>query len=154
MFENYQNLSTQYTPNNYQNGCVGNTNLQSVSPNKPFEVMDAAGNLIGYFWYYGNSVVLSFEISGEYVSGNDTYVDAADVLKDCMLTFTMYDNVRHNIVHQESKQARGSSVDFMLDAEISNKIKKGKYTAQLVASNSLGYNETLFGSDTCIFEVR
>lgn len=154
MFENYQNLSTQYTPNNYQNVYVGNTNLQSVSPNKPFEVVDVAGNLTGYFWYYGNSVVLSFEISGEYVSGSDTYVDAADVLKDCMLTLTMYDNIRHNIVHQESKQAQGSSVDFILDAEISNKIKRGKYTIQLVASNSLGYSETLFSQDTCTFEVR
>ena len=154
MFENYQNLSTQYTPNNYQTNCVGNPNLHSVSPNKPFEILDAAGNITGYFWYYGNSIVLSFDIVGEYVSGNGVYVDASQALSGCTLTMTMYDNIRHNIVHQESKCAEGNTVDFTLDAEISSRIRKGKYNVSLVASNNLGYNETLFGVDTCVFEVR
>lgn len=154
MFENYQNISTQYTPNNYQTNNMGNQSIQTSNPNKPYEVKDARGNLIGYFWYYGNSVVLTFDISGEYTSvSENVYVDVQDVLSGCTLTLTIYDN-RYNIIHQESVYPNSTSVDFVIDSQVSSKMLKGKYTMQLVASNGSGYNETLFGVDTCIFEVR
>jgi hypothetical protein len=42
-----------------------------------------------------------------------------------------------------------------INAEISNTIfNKGVYRLSLVASHPCGYCETLFGTDSCIFEVR
>ena len=127
--------------------------MQSFNPNKPFEVKDARGNLIGYFWYYGNSVVLSFDVVGEYVSGSDTYLNVDDVVAGCSMTLTIY-NSRHDIAYQKTVDAK-STVEFVISGQESTKLLKGKYTMQLVLSNfSVGYNETLFGSDTCIIEVR
>ena len=156
MFENYQNLDTRYVPNNrdmYR--CPTNEHIQTPLSNKPYEMLNDLGELVGYFWYYGNSVVLSFDIVGEYTSEqSNTYVDVLDVISNCSVTLTMYD-FRHNIVYQESKSnLDSSSVDFIIDATKSSKLLKGKYTIQLVLSNDMGYSETLFSVNDCILEVR
>ena len=105
MFENYQNLNTQYTPNNYQDvfgeNCE-NDSLQASSPNKPYEILDATGkNVVGYFWYQGNSVILSFDIFGEGTFDNDMFVDVSDILQECDATLTIYNDRKHNIVYQK-----------------------------------------------------
>ena len=158
MFENYQNINTQYTPNNYQDvfgGNGANDSLQPATPNKPFEVKDRFGNVTGYFWYYKDSVVLSFEIEGEYVAeGNDTYYDVDDVLSGCNATLTIYDTIRYNIIDQITLPA-SKCIDFTIAGELSEKMIKGKYNVSLIISNDdLNYRETVFGSGTCIFEVR
>ena len=161
MFESYQNLNPQYTPNNYQTCACTNKNIEKAVPNKPYEVYDQSGNLIGYFWYYGNSFVLTFDVVGEATFyENDSFVDVFDVLKDCNTTLTVYDNW-WNIVYQNTKESKeliktdsGCSISFEITEEISKTLLKGKYRMELVVSNKLGYNETIFANDTCIFEVR
>lgn len=155
MFENYQNLDTRYTPNNLNVYATQNDNLQNSVTNKPFELLDRFGNLLGYFWYYGNSVVLSFEISGEGVFEDSmSYVDVGDILSGCKLTLSIYDH-KYTIVHQETiDEVSGNCVDFVLDSSVSKKLLKGKYTMSLVASSLSGYNETLFSTNDCILEVR
>ena len=154
MFENYQNINTQYTPNNYQDNFGEsdlNNSIQTVSPNKPYEIKDKRGNLTGYFWYYGDSVNLSFDIIGEFTDENG-YVSVEDVVNGCKVMLTVYD-FRYNIVHQEAKDAQ-TTIDFLINAEVSKKLVRGKYTVSLVIANDVGYSETLFSTDTCTFEVR
>ena len=154
MFENYQNINTQYVPNNYQNSYGYNScndSMQTSTPNKPYEIKDQRGNITGYFWYQGDSVNLSFDIVGEFTD-DDNYIDVENVIVGCKVTLTIFD-FRYNIVHQESKQAM-KTVEFPIGNDISCKMPRGKYTISLVISNDTGYSETLFNTDTCTFEVR
>lgn len=68
MFLNYHNISDNYKPNNLI--CtfpVGKsyTKLDPVQASKPYEEYDSRGNLIGYFWHYGETLNLEFNIDGE-----------------------------------------------------------------------------------------
>lgn len=161
MFESYQNLNPQYTPNNYQTCGCPNKYIEKAVPNKPYEVYNQSGELIGYFWYYGNSFVLTFDLFGEetfYESGS--YVDVADIISSGKLTLTIYDN-NWNISYQKTVDGNtvnrldnGCTIDFIITNEISKTLLKGKYRMELVFSNTLGNCETLFANETCIFEVR
>ena len=74
MFTNYQNLSDYYIPNNLSKNIktpCSYSKLQSIEDSKPFELYNAKGELEGYTWYYGNKLVLDFDIDGEIrVEGN------------------------------------------------------------------------------------
>ena len=67
MFDNFTNINTTFTPNPFECKYPQSNQLdrciQTTSPNKPFEIKDASGKLTGYFWYYGNSVDLVFDIT-------------------------------------------------------------------------------------------
>jgi len=68
------------------------TQIIQNNPNKPYEVVDTRGVLIGYFWYYGNSVDLTWDIIGEttFEEGN-SYLDIIDSIKDKDILVTIYD---------------------------------------------------------------
>lgn len=154
MFENFQNIPTSYTPNNYQKQYpnIQDSNIEPVNPNKPYELKNIKGEIIGYFWYYGNSVNLTFDIEGVYTNGN-SYTEVADYLQNCTLTATIFD-LKWNIAHQEALTPIGNTATLSLNNEKSSKLVKGKYTIQLVATHPTGYNETIFGTNDCILEVR
>ena len=156
MFENFQNIPTSYTPNNYQQNYSQqeDTNISSINNNKPYEMRDIKGDLIGYFWYYGNSIDLVFDIEGEYTTPT-SYIDVADYLQNCTLIATIFD-FKWNIMYQEILSPKDNTAILSLNSEKSSKLIKGKYTIQLVATHPTGYNETLFAADpkNCILEVK
>ena len=68
MFLNYQNLADNYIPNNLINAFpyrTKETKLDPITASKPFEEYNAKGELIGYFWRYGETLNLEFNIEGE-----------------------------------------------------------------------------------------
>ena len=153
MFENFQNIPTSYTPNNYQNKITDNTSVQSVSPNKPYEIKNALGEVTGYFWYYGNSIDLVFDIQGEYTTPV-SYITVEDYLSQFSIVATLFD-FKWNIVHQQKLSLNGTQVTLSIDTELSSKLVKGKYRIQLVAINEEARcSETIFSADSCILEVR
>lgn len=82
MFVNYQTLDN-YTPNNLVCSFpVGKsyTKLAPVQASKPYEEYNAKGELIGYFWRYGDTLNLEFNIDGEITLESDAivYVDCND----------------------------------------------------------------------------
>lgn len=158
MFDNFQNIPADYTPNNFQTAQNTCSAIEPKNPNKPYEIKNITGELLGYFWYYGNSIDLTFDIydnSDEAAfTAESTYVTIQDYLQFCDLTVTLFDAYNWSIVHQEKLQAKGNVVTLHINAELSSKIVKGKYRIQLVASHPSGYNETIFSTDDCILEVR
>ena len=67
MFNSFSNIDSSYTPNNFSPkypSMSREEKIQSINPNKPYEVIGRDGILKGYFWYYGNSVDLTFDITG------------------------------------------------------------------------------------------
>ena len=131
-------------------------NVQN-NPNKPYEVVDARGVLTGYFWYYGNSVDLTWDIIGEVTTTQDNYVDVVDMIKYLIITATIYDWKMCKV--EEVKliptiEDNKVSVTLSINGELSQKLVKGIYEISLTASNAQGYNETLFDTGVCKFEVR
>lgn len=77
MFLNYDKISSCYKPNNLE--CASPsvksyTKLDPLKASKPFEHYNAKGELIGYFWQYGETLNLEFNIDGEIVIESDAYV--------------------------------------------------------------------------------
>lgn len=68
MFLNYQDIANNYIPNNLIsefNTPKSYTKLDSNLASKPYECYNAKGELEGYFWMYGNTLNLEFNIDGE-----------------------------------------------------------------------------------------
>ena len=173
MFSSFTTPSTQYTPNNFQQ-CFPmvppNNSIQEVSVNKPYELKNPDGSLKGYFWYYGNSVELVFNLSGQITSvAGDNYVTINQVLKSLTLIGSIYD-FRHNKILSFSneigaeypliletgntEEVEGAIVSMNITREISLKLIKGNYYIDLIATHPSGYCETLFDADSCVFEVK
>lgn len=99
MFDNYENISTQYTPSNLDN-CPKKPNkcnpmLKPLQPVKPYEEYNAEGQLIGYWWVYGDTINLEFDLSGYVtIDDDDTYVEIRDFIKDKEIYVQLY-NFRH-----------------------------------------------------------
>lgn len=77
MFSNYQDLAANYTPNNlwYEFPALSNhSKLCSSDKTKPYEEYNAEGNLIGYFWNYGDTLNLDFSIDGEITVESDAII--------------------------------------------------------------------------------
>lgn len=77
MFLNYHNIADNYTPNNLVCSFpVGKsyTKLAPVQASKPYEEYDSKGNLIGYFWRYGETLNLEFNIDGEITVESDALI--------------------------------------------------------------------------------
>ena len=67
MFLNYQNIANSY-PNNLVNAfpsCDICSKLNPLEASKPYEEYNIKGDLIGYFWRYGETLNLEFDIDGE-----------------------------------------------------------------------------------------
>ena len=160
MFDNFNNIKTTYQVNPYAPQYPPQkmpTQIVQNNPNKPYEVVDARGVLTGYFWYYGNSVDLIWDIVGEVTTTQDNYVDVVDMVKYLIITATIYDCKMCKV--EEVKliptiEDNKASVTLSINGELSQKLVKGVYEISLTASNAQGYNETLFDTGVCKFEVR
>lgn len=68
MFLNYKDIAKNYVPNNLVCSFpVGKsyTKLDPIQASKPYEEYNINGDLIGYFWRYGETLNLEFNIDGE-----------------------------------------------------------------------------------------
>lgn len=81
MFTNYHNIADNYVPNNlikaYPTKCVP-TKLNPIEASKPYEDYNAKGDLCGYFWRYGESINLEFNLDGEITVENDAIIYVAN----------------------------------------------------------------------------
>ena len=100
MFDNYNNnnntnINTSFTPNPFAPQYPPVKTSQQIiqnNPNKPYEVVDSRGNLTGYFWYYGNSIELVWDIIGEATYGqSNQYINVSDVVAYNTIIATIYD---------------------------------------------------------------
>lgn len=61
MFTNYNYINDNVIPNNNPKKTC------SCNYREPFANYNAKGDIIGYYWYFGNTVTLDFNITGEVV---------------------------------------------------------------------------------------
>lgn len=93
LFTNYQNINPNYEPSNIKpipNPCK--PKLEPCKPTKPYEEYDAEGKLEGYYWNYGDTINLEFDVSGEItIIDGETYIPALDFLINKYAVMTIYD---------------------------------------------------------------
>ena len=77
MFLNYHNIADNYMPNNLINAFPTKDKCSKLDPieaSKPYEEYDAKGELEGYFWRYGDTLNLEFNIDGEITIESDAII--------------------------------------------------------------------------------
>lgn len=68
MFLNYHNIADNYVPNNLINAFpykIKDSKLVPLECSKPYEEYNTKGELSGFFWRYGETLNLEFNIDGE-----------------------------------------------------------------------------------------
>ena len=76
MFLNYQNIENSY-PNNLRKSfpvATADSKLCPVEASKPYEEYNKKGELVGYFWRYGETLNLEFNIDGEITIESDAII--------------------------------------------------------------------------------
>lgn len=67
MFDNYNNQNTDYIPNNLGYAC-----RKPMAYPIPYVEYNTEGEQSGYYWYYGDTVNLVFELTGEVTVEGDS----------------------------------------------------------------------------------
>ena len=175
MFDNYNNIEETKQPCNIpehahkeDTDCsCGGTNvvrpvpvpplpptLEPCRPKVPFESYNAKGELDGYWWYYGDTIVLEFNITGEVViEGSDEYVTAEDFLLGKKILFTLYDFRREEILHKEYDAS--TKILFEIDYKLSRELVKGTYYCSLqVYDEDDLFAKTIYAQQDCTLTVK
>lgn len=92
LFTNYQNINPNYQPSNIKPPNPCKPKLEPCKPNKPYEEYDAENKLVGYYWNYGDTINLEFDVSGEVtIIDGEEYISALDFLIGKYVVMTIYD---------------------------------------------------------------
>lgn len=167
MFDNYDNI--------YSNACQPcppkpECKLDPCNPNKPYAQYDVKGNLIGYWWNYGDTINLEFNIDGEVVfteSDKDItqdntentidlsqaggYIPAEEFLKDKEIIVRIM-NFRREIIAEQTYQG-STKIIFTIDKDLSQKMVKSNYYCSLtIQSKTLEH--TIFSQNDCTLTVK
>lgn len=146
MFSKYDNLSAQYKPSNLNKPFDKPKPLVSNIIYKPFEEYDKFGNLIGYYWYYGDTRNLEFEISGELVvDGNSEFADITDFIQDKEVVVTISNFRREPVITQIFEG--NANIIFPIDQALSLKMVPGVYYCTLTVRNKNYAQSFQFGED-------
>lgn len=148
MFQNYDITPDNYVPNNR---C---DKLTPPTPRQPLVAYNAAGEAVGFTWYYGDVITLTFntDVTVEYDT-EDLYEDAKTYLQGKKMRFFVYD-FRYEILYDETKDA-SEEVSFVIDETISPLFVKGAYRFQLILIDDINKTQqTLLGGDDCVFYVK
>ena len=148
MFENYNNISTSYTPCNIN---VGNSSSEPAK--RPLEQYDARGRLVGYSWRYGDTVVLEFLTEGDVTMDDEgVYEDAETYLDGKSMVLTLYD-FRYQSVYSCVLPA-SISTKFVIDKNSSSKLVKGTYRCSLALLDKDNSEITLVKPEDYILTIK
>ena len=151
MFQNYQSLDN-YTPQNNIPPKLGD-----IDAKIPMGDYNAHGELVGYNWKCGDSIVLEWEITGsvEYTDelAGPVILSPAEYLDGKTIVIRLY-NFRQEVIYEDSTDA-GETVKFFIDENISKEILPGIYyiSLSIVDEDSQTYY-TLFDIGDCTLRVR
>lgn len=158
MFDSYENLGNNYIPNNTTSRAPQCTpDEQKIAPCKiikPYEEYNAKGELVGYYWYYGDTVNLEFTIEGEVVvTDSEISISAESFMKDKIVRVELFD-FRHESI--AVKTFEGSTIiTFEIDEKLSKQMAKGTYYCSLTVLNKASsIVKVLYDSSDCVLLVK
>lgn len=154
MFVNYENVPTSYIPNN-TTICPPCTAIRK----KPLEEYDAFGKLIGYSWYYGDQIVLEFNITGNVVYDSGVYEDVSTEggflhKKKLRLQFLDF---RYEVIYDVILPA-AATTKFYINNVTAERFVRGAYRCKLTLIDDTDEQDiqtyTLIDVDQYIFCVK
>ena len=155
MFDTYKELPEGYVPNNIKptdNLSCAYPKLEPCRPTKPYEEYNAEGQLIGYYWYYGDEINLEFNIDGEVTSLEDnTYIELDEFLSSKKAVLRLLD-FRNDIIVERVMEA-STKVIFQVDKELSKQLVRGVYYCTLTIVGD-DFQKTIFSNEDAIFNVK
>lgn len=149
MFENYNNDLTDYVPNNLS------YRGKKIYPYPiPYTEYNVEGDIVGYYWYYGDTVNLVFEINGETtIEDRLEYVDASDTVEGMKAKIDIY-NFRYENIYSYTTDA-STEITLSIGKDLSDKMIKGIYyiTLTLMDETTQTYIP-LFKDKDCTVTVK
>ena len=133
----------------------------------PYEDYDKEGNLVGYFWHYGDTIELDIEITGNIVaesddsSDEDSYITIPEYLRGKNVRVVIYNFRYEPLLEKEAEQIiipdgtesttkdAKSLVRIIIDEETSKKLLRGTYylVATVVKENESIYIPIIEGKN-------
>lgn len=160
MFDSYDSINGSF------NSC---TNFPKISPNEklepckpilPYEEYNDKGELIGYYWHYGDAITLEFNIEGEVtLLDNNLYTTTNDFMLNKNISIIFYD-FRNTLIYQkdyspEDIKDNPTKIIFDIDENLSKTLfLKGVYYCSFVIWDGDGLRKTLFSQSDAILTVR
>lgn len=173
MFEKYDNIPENYTPNNFKrllDNCKKPQKLVNIEVNSPYEIINIKGELLGYSWNYGDILNLQFQLIGKFNVENNTpiyfisnskeelpdepqvtQVDVSEFVRGKTATIELL-NFRQEVIYTETVDASEVLV-LNINNEFYNKVNKGVYTLNIYLESEES-RVTIFESDDCIILVK
>lgn len=160
MFDGYDTLMDNYAPTKPFPPCPPppkpDCKFNPLKPIMPYATIDELGNITGYWWHYGDTINLEFDLEADgeiTIFGSDVYLTVEDFLKSvkCDAVVTLY-NFRHEVIAKKTFIATPTVV-FPIDEELSKKLVKGTYYCTLTIS-SADLTDTIFYAEDCVFTVK
>jgi hypothetical protein len=105
-FANYEQLSKGYVPNN-----VNDFYKFEEVVNKPYTMCNDNGDVIGYYWHYGDTVNLQFDIYGEVTVSNDAILLNGENVVPNENTMGHINQLAYNITDSKCWKCVGIDVD-------------------------------------------
>ena len=151
MFETYETLSNQYIPSNMnKQPCPPQTTpLCPREPKKPYAEYNAEGELVGYWWNYGDTINLEFELEGNIdITESDNYITARNFIEGKQILVTLY-NFRHEQI--KTQLYNGSDEEFQaILFEVARNVNQktsGVYYIQVKENEEIKYNKVMLPQD-------
>ena len=169
MFDNYTNPAPTCNHLPKHCDCLKPKNDFNISnrPNKPFESYDEEGNVIGYWWYEGDTICLDLDIDGEIIADQEfieevdgeptvvikpVRVPVEDFIQGKTITFNMY-NFRGEVIFTENYEG-AINVKFDIDLEKASQLTKGTYTVSLSVWDGETFNKTIYSKEDCTIAIK
>lgn len=137
-----------------------NEKLDPCKPKIPYEEYNAEGKLVGYYWYYGDTTTLEFNLEGEVtVVDQGLYSSVEDFMQGKSVSIMFYD-FRNNLIYQkdysiDDVKASPTKIIFEIDDELSKTLfVRGVYYCSFVIWDGQGLNKTLFSQEDATFIVK
>ena len=134
-------------------------NVPHYQGKEPYGDYNALGELQGYFWYYGETINLTFSIEGEITTDetdneNDPiYLNIGEYLDGKQAQIKIY-NFRYEEIYSKTLPAQ-EKVVLEIDSETSKKFIKGTYylTLYIIDEGAIVYIPLIDNQD-CVITVR
>lgn len=148
MFDNYQITPENYTPTNSTETITPNT------PKFPLVAYNKAGDVIGYTWNYGDSIILEFNTSGNVVYDDLEFTEDADTyLHGKKFKIQLFNTRCEEVAHCECDAS--TTVRILSDSFYPSSVVKGTYHLKLtLVDENENVLTTLIGWDDGIIYIK
>lgn len=163
ILDNYESLADKPI----RSGCCCNSVPETVDISynkiipitfqKPYKEIDTTTNNYRYYWYYGDTIVLRFNLSDEstMVVDGKSFATLEDYLIDKLIVVDIYNFRKEplDFAQRIFRGADGLSVSYLIDRDLSDKLLRGIYYCSLKIVGQ-DITTTVIPESNCVLVVK